>query len=143
MLTDDVLAKLTGHTDSTEPDEVIAPVEDLPVEAVTAWRASLSAPTAPEREPTPDPAPAAEPEAPTKAKAKEPKPDKPKPAKAPEPAPEPTSPASVIVTSRAIQLGQHLGPFARSPRRHDIYHGAQAAILWKHHRLSVEPWPKA
>lgn len=147
MLTDELLAKLAPYAESDKSDEVIALVEDLPVEAVTAWRASLSATPAPDAAPegTPEPAPEMAPDATTKPKGKEPKADKPKPAKpaAPAPAPEPNAPASVIVTARGIQLGQHLGPFPRSPRRHDVYHGEQAALLWKHYRSFVEPCPKA
>lgn len=143
MLTDDVLAKLAPYAESGEADDVIACMEDVPVEAVAAWRASLSAPPAPEV--APEVAPELAPDEPTKSKGKEPKADKPKPAKpAPvAPAPEPEAPASVIVAARGIHLGQHLGPFPRSPRRHDVYHGEQAAFLWKHHRPSVAPCPKA
>lgn len=138
MLTDDVLAKLAPYADSDKSDEVIALVEDIPLETVVAWRASLT--VAPEVAPEPTPQVTLESGADAKAKAKA---DKVKPAKVAPVAPPPDAPASVHVIARGVALGQNLGTFARPPRRGDIYHGEQAAALWKNHRSAVEPWPKA
>lgn len=118
----------------TMTDEEISDASGVSVAAVTAWRASLTAP-APEAEPST----ADKPKRAKKAAA-----DVSAPPVTPADPEADSAPATVRVTVARVSGVRFPGKqFDANVTYKGIFSGAEAAYLWANHRASVEPYPKA
>lgn len=114
-------------------DEQIAEASGATVAAVAAWRLALDGPVA---------APAVEAGAKPAKRAKKAVDDSAPPVTPAEPEAE-SAPACVRVTVSRVSGVRFPGKqFDANVTYKGIFSGAEAAFLWKHHRASVEPFPK-